>query len=121
MDFIQRHYQVINNFLKNIHENEKEAYTSRSKFQEFIVWRQKLNVHRITPFSQFEKIKGEMTLKVWETNIEGSKRLDREAKESFLNNLSAVYLEMTDFDVSVILDSLKQIEMKKKQRESKEK
>jgi hypothetical protein len=64
MDIIQRHYQVINNSLKNIHEKEKEAYTTRSKFQEFIVWRQKINVPRLAPFSQYEKIKGEMDLKV---------------------------------------------------------
>jgi hypothetical protein len=46
IDIIQRHYQVINNSLKNIYEKERESYTTRSKFQEFIVWRQKLNVQR---------------------------------------------------------------------------
>jgi hypothetical protein len=50
MDIIQRHYQVINNSLKNIYEKEREAFTARSKFQEFIVWRQKLNVPGIAPF-----------------------------------------------------------------------
>ena len=81
MDIIQKHYQVINNSLQNIHEKEKEAYTSSSKFQEFIVWRQKINVPGLAPFSQYEQIKGEMALKVLETNIEESKRLSREAKE----------------------------------------
>jgi hypothetical protein len=51
MDIIQIHYQVTNNCLKNIHEKEKESYTSRSKFQEFIVWRPKNNVLRLAPFS----------------------------------------------------------------------
>ena len=69
MDIIQRHYQLINNYLKNIHEKDKEAYTTRSKFQEFIVWRQQINVPGIAPFSQFEQIKGEMDLKVWEKNL----------------------------------------------------
>jgi hypothetical protein len=87
MDIIQKRYQVINNSLKHIHEKEKEAYTTRSKFQEFIVWRQKLNVPRIAPFSQFEKIKGEMALKVWGIHLEGIKRLDRNAKESCINTL----------------------------------
>jgi hypothetical protein len=113
MDIIQRHYQVINNSLKNIHEKEKEAYTARSKFQEFIVWRQKLNVPGIAPFSQFEQIKGEMALKVWETNLEESKRLAREAKEACLNTLSAVDLEMIEIDVSGIHDTLGQIEIEK--------
>ena len=51
MDIIQRHYQVINNCLKNIHEKETEAYTTRSKLQEFIVRRPKINVPRLSPFS----------------------------------------------------------------------
>ena len=80
MDIIQRHYQVINNSFKNIHEKEKEAYTSRSKFQEFIVWRQILNVPGISPFSHLEQTKGGMDLKVWETNLEEIKILSREGK-----------------------------------------
>jgi hypothetical protein len=51
MDIIQKHYQAINNSMKNIYEKEREAFMARSKFQEFVVWRQKLNVPGITPFS----------------------------------------------------------------------
>jgi hypothetical protein len=51
MDIIQRHYQVIDNSLNNNHEKEKESYTSKSKFQEFIIWRQKNNVPWIAHFS----------------------------------------------------------------------
>jgi hypothetical protein len=51
--------------LKNIHEKETKTYTTRSKFQEFIVWRQKINVPGLAPFLQHEQIKGEMALKVW--------------------------------------------------------
>jgi len=54
LDAIQRHYQVINNSLKNIYEKEREYFMARSKFQEIIVWRQKLNVPGIAPFSQVE-------------------------------------------------------------------
>jgi hypothetical protein len=111
MDIIQRHYQVINNSLNNIHEKEKESYTNRSKFQEFIVWRQKINVPRLAPFSQYEKIKGEMALKVWETNIEESNNMDREEKEACLNTLSVVEMEMDKFNGSVIPDTLGQIEI----------
>jgi hypothetical protein len=119
MDIIQKHYQVINNFLKNIHEKEKESYTARSKFQEFIVWRQNINVPRVAPFSQFEQIKGEMDLKVWETNMEESKKLAREAKEAFLNTLSVVDLEMTELDGSAIPDTLGKIEIEKSKENSK--
>jgi hypothetical protein len=55
MDIIQRHYQVINNSLKNIYEKEREAFTTRSKFQEFIVWRKKLNVPGIALFHNLSR------------------------------------------------------------------
>jgi hypothetical protein len=94
MDIIQIHYQVINNSLKNIHKKEKKSHTTMSKFQEFRVWRQKINVLGLAPFSQYEQIKGEMALKVWETNLEESKKLARKAKEACLNILLVVDLEM---------------------------
>jgi hypothetical protein len=86
---------------------------ARSKFQEFIVWRKKLNVPGIAHFSQFEQIKGEMALKLWETNLEEIKRLTIEAKEACINSLSAVDLEMTKIDVNGIHDTLVQIEIRK--------
>ena len=55
MDFIQRNYQVINNALNNTHEKENEAYIARSKLQEFIVWRQKLNVPWIPLFHSLSR------------------------------------------------------------------
>jgi hypothetical protein len=64
-------------------------------------------------FSQFEQIKGEMALKVWENNLEESKRLAREEKEACLNSLSVVDLEMVEIDVSGIHDTLGQIEIEK--------
>jgi hypothetical protein len=33
MDIIQKHYQGINNSMKNIYEKEREAFKARSKFQ----------------------------------------------------------------------------------------
>jgi len=80
LDAIQRHYQVINNYSKNIYEKERGYFMARSKFQEIIVWRKNLNVPGIAPFSQVEQIKGEMTLKVWQKNIQERKRLSKEVK-----------------------------------------
>jgi hypothetical protein len=110
---------VINNSLNNIHEKEKESYTTRSKFQEFIVWRQKINVPGIAPFSRYEQIKGEMDLKFWETNLEESNKLAREGKESCLNTLLVVELEMAEFNSSVIPDTLGQIEIERSKENSK--
>jgi hypothetical protein len=119
MDIIQKYYQMMNNSLKNIHEKEKEACVARSKFQEFMVWRQKINIPGLAPFSQYEQVKGEMDLKYWETNLEESKKLAREAKEACLNTLSVVELELVDFNSSVIPDTLGQIEIEKNKENSK--
>jgi len=69
---------------------EKYASVTRSKFQEFIIWRQKSNIFGLAPFSHYEQVKGKITLKVWETNLEQSKKLSREAKEVCLEALSSV-------------------------------
>jgi hypothetical protein len=45
-----------------------------------MVWRQKINIPVFAPFSQYEWVKGQMDLKSWETNLEESKKMDREAK-----------------------------------------
>jgi hypothetical protein len=92
---------------------------ARSKFQEFIVWRQNLNVPGLAPFSQFEKIKGEMALKIWENNLEESKRLAKEVKDACLDVLSAVDLEMTKIDVSSIHATLGQVEIEKSKEDLK--
>jgi hypothetical protein len=51
---IQKHYHVIYNYLQIIDDKEKEYLMSRSKFQEFIVWRKNINVLGLAPFSEFE-------------------------------------------------------------------
>jgi hypothetical protein len=90
MDTIHKYYKAINNSLKSIYEKENNACMARPKFQEFIVCRQKANISGLAPFSQYEQVKGEMALKFWETNLEESKKLSREANEAFLNTLSNV-------------------------------
>jgi hypothetical protein len=90
VDTIHKCYQTIKLSLKSIYVKEKDACATRSKFQEFIIWRHKANILGLTPFSHYEQVKGEMTLKVWDTNLEESKKLAREAKEACLETLSSV-------------------------------
>jgi len=54
VDIVQEYYQRINTSMNTIYDKEKEARATRSKFQDFIVWRQKMNFPGITPFSQYE-------------------------------------------------------------------
>jgi len=60
-----------------------------------------------------------MDFKVWETNLEESKKLSREAKEDCINTLSVVDLEIIELDGSSIPDTLGQIEIEKIKENSK--
>jgi hypothetical protein len=123
VDTIQKYYQAINNSLKSIYMKEKDVSVARSKFQEFIIWRQKPISLVSPPFSQYEQVKGEMALKVWETNLEESKKLAREEKETCLNTLSFVETKLVEFEGNDISEALGQIEIemnKENSRKNKE-
>jgi cytochrome c556 len=118
MDTIQKYYKAINNSLKSIYEKENDACMARSKFQEFIVCRQKANIPGLAPFSQSEQVKVEMALKVWETNLQESKKLAREAKEACLNTLSVVETTLVEFKGNDISETLEQIDIEKNKESS---
>jgi hypothetical protein len=56
-------------------------------------------------------VKGEMALKVWETNLEESKKLVGEAKETCLNTLSSVETKLVEFEGNDISKALGLIEI----------
>jgi hypothetical protein len=60
-------------------------------------------------------VKGEMALKVWETNMEKSKKLSRESKEACLEALSSVNKKLIEFEGNNISESLGQIEIEMNQ------
>jgi hypothetical protein len=100
LEIIKKKYLIINYSLQIIDDKEKELVNTRSKFYELMMWNQSLNVLGIAQFSEFEQLKGEMEMKTWENNLDGSKILAREAKESCLSILLVVDVEMGDIDLS---------------------
>jgi hypothetical protein len=84
IDVIQKCYRVVDISLKDIYIKEREARSTRVKFQEAIVLVQKDNGPYFPLLSLFEQLRGDTTLKVWETNLVESKRFSREVKETFL-------------------------------------
>jgi hypothetical protein len=59
--------------LKDIYVKEREAHSTRVKFQEAIILVQKDNVPDFPLLSPSEQLRGDMALKVWETNLEKEK------------------------------------------------
>jgi hypothetical protein len=68
----------------------KIGLRSPSKFQEVIIWKKKANTPGLTLLSHSEQVKGEMTLKSWETNMGEGKKLSRDVKEACLEALSSI-------------------------------
>jgi hypothetical protein len=56
-------------------------------------------------------VKGEMALKVWETNLEETKNLSREEKETCLNTMSSIETKLVEFEGNDISEALGKIEI----------
>jgi hypothetical protein len=59
-----------------------------------------------------------MALKVWETNLVESKRLDREVKDTFQEELSSLDKRLIDFEGSNIAEALGKIDIEMNQQNS---
>ena len=79
---------------------------------------QKDNVTDFPLLSPSEQLRGDMALKVWETNLKERKRFSREVKEAFLEGLSSLNKNLIDFGGSNILEALGQIDIEMNQHNS---
>jgi hypothetical protein len=69
VDAIQKFYQVVDLSLRDIYVKEREACLAQAKFQEAIILVHKYNILNFPSLSPFEQLRGDMDLKVWETNM----------------------------------------------------
>jgi hypothetical protein len=65
-----------------------------------------------------EKIRGDMALKAWETNLAKSKRLAREINEACLEAFASLDKGLIDFKGNIIFEALGQIDIAKNQYNS---
>jgi hypothetical protein len=106
VDAIQKCYQAVDLALKDIYIKEGEARSARAKFQEAIILAQKDNVPNFPRLSPSEQIRGDLALKVWETNLAESKRLAWEVKDACQEALSSLDKKLIDFEGSSIVEAL---------------
>jgi hypothetical protein len=76
------------------------------------------DVSDVPQISLSEKIRGDMALKAWETNLAESQRLAREVNESCLEALSLLDKGLIDFEGNAISETLGQIDIAKNQYNS---
>jgi hypothetical protein len=72
---------------------------------------QKDNVLDFPMLSPSKQLRGDMALKIWETNLAERKIYAREVKESFLEALSSLDKNVIDFEGINILESLGKIDI----------
>jgi hypothetical protein len=119
VDAIQKCYQAIDLALKDIYIKEGEACSTRAKFQEAIILTQKDNVPEFPRLFPSKQIRGDLALKVWDTNLAESKRLAWEVKDTCQEALSSLDKKLIDFEGSNITKALGQIYIAMNQHNSK--
>jgi hypothetical protein len=97
VDAIQKCYQAVDLALKDIYIKEREAHSSQERFQEAIILVHKDNAPDFSLLFPSEQLRGDMALKVWETNLAERKRLSREVKDGFQEALSSLDKRLIDF------------------------
>jgi hypothetical protein len=79
---------------------------------------QKDNILDFPLLSPSKQLRGDMALKVWETNMAETKRFFREVKEACLEALSSLDKKIIDFEGSNISKSLGKIYIEMNQQNS---
>ena len=74
------------------------------------------NVYDFPELSPSEQLRGDMALKVWETNLVERKILDMEVKDAFLEAFSSLDKNIIEFEGSNISEALGQIDIEMNQK-----
>jgi hypothetical protein len=78
LEVVQNYFQETNKSLDNVFQKEREVKAARMNFQKAVAFSKKEEVGRIHKLSISEQVKGDIILKVWETNLTEYKRITRE-------------------------------------------
>ena len=119
VEAFQNCYRVVYLSLNNIYIKEREALATRAKFQEAIFLVPRDYVSEVPRLSLSLQNKGDIILKVWETNLVESKRLAREVNKACEEALSSLDKGLLDVEGNNISKALGQIDIAKNQHNSK--
>jgi len=81
IEFSHNYFQEVSKSLDNINLKEKEAKEARTIFHKVVVCSGNKEISKSPKLSVTEKIRGDIMLKVWETNIAKNKRIAKEIKD----------------------------------------
>jgi len=81
LEFIQNYFQESKRSMEKVVQKEKEAKAARNSFQKIITSLQKEENGKSQKLSISEQLKGDVMIKVWETKLEGYKRITKGINE----------------------------------------
>jgi hypothetical protein len=80
IEIIQSYFQEANNAFDNIILKEKEAKEARVTLQNTIIYLESEETSKNMKISATDQIRGDIILKLWETNITENKRIVKEIR-----------------------------------------
>jgi hypothetical protein len=83
IEIVQNYFQEVDNAFDNIILREKEAKAVRITLQNEIIYSTGEEVSKAMKVSTTEKIRGNIMLKLWETNITERKRIVKEIIDDY--------------------------------------
>jgi hypothetical protein len=81
IEIIQSYFQEANNSFDNIILKEKESKAARVTLQKEIIYSASEETSKTTKISATKQIRGDIMLKLWETNITENKRIVKEIRD----------------------------------------
>jgi hypothetical protein len=81
IEIIQSYFQEVDNAFDNIILKEKEAKEARFTLQKAIIYLASEGTSKSMKISSTEQIRGDIMLKLWETNITENKRIVKEIRD----------------------------------------
>jgi hypothetical protein len=120
LEIIQSYFQESKKSMDKVGLKEMEAKAVRNSFQKMITALQNEEIEKSQKLSILEQLKGDEMIKVWETNLEGYKRIAKNVNKDCQKIFDFIEKESTHIGIDGLSDSLGGIDIKKYQLEAKE-
>jgi hypothetical protein len=120
LEIIHSYFQESKRSMDEVGQKEMEAKAVRNSFQKMITALQNEEIGKSQKLSISEQLKGDAMIKVWETNLEGYKRITKNVNEDCQKIFDFIEKESTHIETDGLSYSLGEIDINKYQLKEKE-
>jgi hypothetical protein len=120
LETIQSYFHEYKRSLDEVMLKEMEAKAVRNSFQKILTALQKEEIGKSPKLSILEQLKGDAMIKVWETNLEGYKKITKNVNEDCQKIFDSIEKESTLIGIDGFSNSLGEIDINRYQLKAKE-